>query len=186
MSSLEILQHIGQLRLDGVELSASALLGPLHEGLALLEYGVDHAIAARLAEAGRDGVLSCHEDIQQTAFGYLYSLERAATPGPFSRTLLAANARHFPVHPDGLVDGCPIEGGIVFNRHDGSFEARRVSSRMPSPLASRCVGSKTRPLQSMLSTMMTPPDRSFPPATSMRSRWRARPRAATGTSACWW
>ncbi|MGJ7609658.1 MULTISPECIES: acyl-CoA dehydrogenase family protein [unclassified Variovorax] len=44
-------QHIGQLQLDGVELPASALLGPLHEGLALLEYAVDHAIAARLAEA---------------------------------------------------------------------------------------------------------------------------------------
>jgi predicted deacylase len=92
-------------------------IAPSREGRVLM------AQAARLREAGRDGVLSCHEDIQQTAFGYLYSLERAATPGPFSRTLLAANARHFPVHPDGLVDGCPIEGGIVFNRHDGSFEA---------------------------------------------------------------
>ena len=44
-------QHIGQLRLDGVDLPISALLGPLHGGLTLLEEGVDHAIAARLAEA---------------------------------------------------------------------------------------------------------------------------------------
>ncbi|MDT4865978.1 Crotonobetainyl-CoA dehydrogenase [compost metagenome] len=44
-------QHIGQLQLDGVDLPTSALLGPLHEGLALLEEGVDNAIAARLAEA---------------------------------------------------------------------------------------------------------------------------------------
>ncbi|QHE84472.1 acyl-CoA dehydrogenase family protein [Hydrogenophaga sp. BPS33] len=44
-------QHIGQLQLDGVEVPASALIGPLHAGLALLEDAVDHAIAARLAEA---------------------------------------------------------------------------------------------------------------------------------------
>jgi hypothetical protein len=81
------------------------------------------AHAARLAAAGRDGVLSCHEDVKQTRFGYLYSLERLDSPGPFSQALLAANAQHFPVHPDGEVDGCPIQGGIVFNRHDGSFEA---------------------------------------------------------------
>jgi alkylation response protein AidB-like acyl-CoA dehydrogenase len=44
-------QHISQLQMDGLDLPESALLGPLHEGLALLEYAVDHAIAARLAEA---------------------------------------------------------------------------------------------------------------------------------------
>lgn len=44
-------QHISELKLEGVALAESALLGPLHGGLALLEYGVDHAIAARLAEA---------------------------------------------------------------------------------------------------------------------------------------
>jgi hypothetical protein len=104
----------GLLRFIGANAGGIA---PSREGRVLM------AQAARLLEAGRDGVLSCHEDIQQTACGYLYSLERAATPGPFSRTLLAANARHFPIHPDGQVDGCPIEGGIVFNRHDGSFEA---------------------------------------------------------------
>lgn len=92
-------------------------IAPSREGRVLI------AQARRLAEAGRDGVLSCHEDVKQTTFGYLYSLERAAAPGPFSRALLAANARHVPIHPDGEVDGCRVRGGIVFNRHDGSFEA---------------------------------------------------------------
>jgi predicted deacylase len=92
-------------------------IAPSREGRVLIGQ------ARRLAEAGRDGVLSCHEDVKQATFGYLYSLERAAAPGPFSRALLAANARHFPIHPDGEVDGCPVRGGIVFNRHDGSFEA---------------------------------------------------------------
>lgn len=92
-------------------------IAPSREGRVLMAH------AATLAAAGRDGVLSCHEDVKQTTFGYLYSLERAHAPGPFSRALLAANARHFPIHPDGEVDGCRIRGGIVFNRHDGSFEA---------------------------------------------------------------
>jgi predicted deacylase len=90
---------------------------PSREGRVLL------GLADRLRDAGRDGVLSCHEDVKQPAHGYIYSLERASAPGPFSLALLAANAQHFPIHPDGEVDGCPIRGGIVFNRHDGSFEA---------------------------------------------------------------
>lgn len=92
-------------------------IAPSREGRVLM------AAADRLRAAGRDGVLSCHEDVQQTRFGYLYSLERADRPGPFSRAVLAANAHHFPIHPDGEVDGCPVRDGIVFNRHDGSFEA---------------------------------------------------------------
>lgn len=44
-------QHISQLLLQGVELSADALIGPLHKGLELLEQAVDHATAVRLAEA---------------------------------------------------------------------------------------------------------------------------------------
>lgn len=44
-------QHMGQLSLQGVRLPASALLGPLHQGLDLLALGVDHAMAVRLAEA---------------------------------------------------------------------------------------------------------------------------------------
>ncbi|MEJ6001627.1 M14 family metallopeptidase [Paucibacter soli] len=89
---------------------------PSREGRILLEH------AELLLDAGRDGVLSCHEDVGVEQ-AYLYSFERSARPGAFSQALLAANTAHFPCYPDGLVDDCPIEGGIVFNHYDGSFEA---------------------------------------------------------------
>lgn len=89
---------------------------PSREGHALLAHG------ERLAAAARDGVLACHEDLL-LSHGYLYTLERGPAPGPLSQALLAANAAHFPVHPDGEVDGCPVRGGIVFNHRDTSFEA---------------------------------------------------------------
>ena len=89
---------------------------PSHEGQLLLAH------RDLLLEAARDGLLTCHEDVL-LSHGYVYSCERAAAPGAFSRTLLAANAAFFPVHADGGVDGCPIAGGIVFNHHDGSFES---------------------------------------------------------------
>lgn len=44
-------QHISQFELQGVVLPDSALLGPLHQGLPVLQDAVDHAITARLAEA---------------------------------------------------------------------------------------------------------------------------------------
>lgn len=88
---------------------------PSQEGRALLAHG------ERLAAAARDGILACHEDVL-LSHGYLYALERGSTPGARSRALLAANAAHFPVHPDGEVDGCPVRGGIVFNHRDTSFE----------------------------------------------------------------
>ena len=44
-------QHIGHLQLQQVRLPGTALLGPLHGGLPLLEEAVDHAIVARLSEA---------------------------------------------------------------------------------------------------------------------------------------
>lgn len=75
-----------------------------------------------LAEAARDGLLTCHEDVL-LSHGYLYSCERAEAPGAFSQSLLAANAAYFPLHPDGTVDGCTVAGGIVFNHYDGSFES---------------------------------------------------------------
>lgn len=89
---------------------------PSHEGRLLLAH------RDLLLEAARDGLLSCHEDVL-LSHGYLYSCERAATPGAFSRSLLAANAAFFPLHPDGSVDGCPVTGGIIFNHYDGSFES---------------------------------------------------------------
>jgi alkylation response protein AidB-like acyl-CoA dehydrogenase len=44
-------QHVSQLRLDRVELPATALITPPGGGFAWLEEAVDHAIVARLAEA---------------------------------------------------------------------------------------------------------------------------------------
>jgi hypothetical protein len=44
---------------------------------------------------------------------------RAGAP----RLLLASAAAHFDLHPDGVVDDCPVSDGVVFNRFDGSFES---------------------------------------------------------------
>ena len=44
-------QHVSRLALTGVRVEASAVIGQLDDGLPLLEHAVDHAIAARLAEA---------------------------------------------------------------------------------------------------------------------------------------
>jgi hypothetical protein len=88
---------------------------PSAEGRVLLQH------ATLLASASRDGLLSCHEDVL-TDCAYVYALERADAPGPLARHLLQANLHHFKQHPDGLVDGCRVQDGIVFNHHDGSFE----------------------------------------------------------------
>jgi Succinylglutamate desuccinylase / Aspartoacylase family len=85
------------------------------EGRLLLQH------AAALASASRDGVLSCHEDVL-SEHAYLYALEQAPQPGPQVQRLLQANLRHFTPHPDGLVDGCAVKDGVIFNHHDGSFE----------------------------------------------------------------
>lgn len=89
---------------------------PSHEGQLLLAH------RELLQAAARDGLLTCHEDVLMS-HAYLYSCERATAPGALAHALLAANAAFFPVHPDGIVDGCDITGGIVFNHHDGSFES---------------------------------------------------------------
>jgi hypothetical protein len=84
---------------------------------------------ARPAKAAFCSIIStcwCHEDVL-LSHAYLYSLERAETPGELTCALLAANAEHFPLHPDGLVDGCAVNGGIVFNHYDGSFESWLMS-----------------------------------------------------------
>ena len=85
---------------------------------------LDHQLL--LVPAAREGLLTCHEDVL-LSHAYLYSMERAEMPGELTRALLAANAAHFPLHPDGLVDGCAVNGGIVFNHYDGSFESWLMS-----------------------------------------------------------
>ncbi|MDH4258724.1 MAG: M14 family metallocarboxypeptidase [Gammaproteobacteria bacterium] len=89
---------------------------PSREGVVLLAHGDP------LLEAARDGLLTCHEDVL-LSHAYVYSCEPADAPGAFSKSLLAANAAHFPLHPDGTVDGCRVTDGLVFNHYDGSFES---------------------------------------------------------------
>jgi len=89
---------------------------PSKEGQVLAQH------AAQLLRLGRDGVISCHEDVKRD-HAYVYTLEDSPRPGPFSTALAAANARHFPIHPDGSLDGLALRDGIVFNQYDGSFEA---------------------------------------------------------------
>jgi hypothetical protein len=93
---------------------------PSREGRILLDH------QALLVPAAQEGLLTCHEDVL-LSHAYLYSQEHAETPGKLTRALLEANAAHFPLHPDGLVDGCAVNGGIVFNHYDGSFESWLMS-----------------------------------------------------------
>ena len=88
---------------------------PSAEGRLLLQH------APLLAAASRDGALSCHEDVLADT-AYIYALERSAAPSARVQRLLQANLRHFVQHADGLVDGCRVQDGVVFNHHDGSFE----------------------------------------------------------------
>lgn len=89
---------------------------PTEEGTILLSH------QARLADYGRDGALTCHED-QALSHCYVYANEQTEEPSPTARALLACNAGFFPAHPDGHVDDCPIQDGIVFNQLDSSFES---------------------------------------------------------------
>ncbi|MBL8359770.1 MAG: M14 family metallocarboxypeptidase [Rubrivivax sp.] len=89
---------------------------PSAEGRVLLAH------EALLIAASRDGALACHEDLTRS-FCYVYAFEPGAAPGPFSRALVAAGARHFRVHPDGVVDGQAVHDGVVLNHHDGSLES---------------------------------------------------------------
>jgi predicted deacylase len=77
---------------------------------------------SQLLPLARDGVLACHEDVD-VGHAYAYTFEPTSAPGAFSHALVRTAARHFEIHPDGQVDGCPIATGIVFNHLDGSFEA---------------------------------------------------------------
>lgn len=97
-------------------LHADGASGPSREGAAILAHAADVLALAS------DGFLACHED-PALACAYVYSLERRQSPGPFSIALREVLARRFPIHPDGLVDGCPVRDGIVFNHHDSSLEA---------------------------------------------------------------
>lgn len=85
----------------------------------------------RVLAAARDGLLCCHED-EGVQAAYVYALEPTETPGRFSRGLVETMARFFPLVPDGQLDGCPVADGLVYNRHDGSFESWAVRHGVPA------------------------------------------------------
>ncbi len=96
--------------------AVAARAQPSVEGQVLLQHG------ALLHAASQGGALCCHED-SRTGLTYVYSFEPATQPSHRTRAVLAAAAHHFDVMPDGTVDGCAVEGGVVFNHFDGSFES---------------------------------------------------------------
>lgn len=84
-----------------------------------------------LLRLGADGVLSCHEH-REASHAYAYTYEHLKRPGAFSRELVNALALHLPIHPDGMVDGCRVRDGVVFNRTDGSFESQMAVDGVPA------------------------------------------------------
>jgi predicted deacylase len=89
---------------------------PSVEGRVLQQHG------ALLHAASQGGALCCHED-SRAGQTYIYSFEPSEVPSRRTRAVLTAGARHFDVMPDGTVDGCVLQNGVVFNHFDGSFES---------------------------------------------------------------
>jgi len=88
---------------------------PSREGTILLEQ------LHELRPLATDGFVSLHEDIEQERF-YLYTFEDSNGPGPFSEVLRTAGTEYFMTMPDGIVEGSPNRGGVIFRQCDGSFE----------------------------------------------------------------
>jgi hypothetical protein len=74
-----------------------------------------------LKSLARDGFLSLHEDVELKQF-YIYTFENTDTPGPFSETLRAEEAKFFEPYPDGILDGGQVRNGVIFRHCDGSLE----------------------------------------------------------------
>ncbi len=95
---------------------------PLFDGVIASEEGSILLQQQRLlTQLGRDGVLSCHEDICRLQC-YIYANELGAAPSELAIRLRDSNAHFFPLHVDGLLDECTLTDGIVFNHPDSSFE----------------------------------------------------------------
>lgn len=86
---------------------------------------------AVLRRLGAHGVLACHEDRSVTR-SYVYTYEPGRRPGPFSRSLAHALSRYSALHPNGTLNGCPVRDGVIFNRHDGSFESEMARQGVPA------------------------------------------------------
>ncbi len=75
-----------------------------------------------LTDLGRDGVLSCHEDLSRSST-YIYANESGPAPSQLALKMRDSHAQFFSLQGDGLLDGCKLNDGIVFNHPDSSFEA---------------------------------------------------------------
>lgn len=89
---------------------------PSEEGKHLLRH------SAFFQKSASHGILTCHEDILHDR-AYLYSFERASSPGPFSTALVDELELTFPLVSDEKIDGCKCQKGLIFNHIDSSFES---------------------------------------------------------------
>ncbi len=85
------------------------------------------ANSALLEESSRDGILTCHEDVLQTG-SYLYTFEESSRPGIFSLTLLDTLKSCVALTDATEIDGLPLEGHLIHNHFDTSFESYLVQA----------------------------------------------------------
>ncbi|WP_434362005.1 M14 family metallocarboxypeptidase [Parasalinivibrio latis] len=83
--------------------------------------------ASMLEQASRDGILTCHEDVLETG-SYLYTFEESVRPGMFSLTLLDTLKSCVALTDASEIDGLPVEGHIIHNNFDTSFESYLVQA----------------------------------------------------------
>jgi hypothetical protein len=86
-----------------------------------------------------NGFISLHEDTDENR-AYLYSFEKGRRPTAASRRLVETLACFFPIVGDSHLYGDPIDGGIIFNAHDGSFEDFLFHCGVPFTVCSETPG----------------------------------------------
>jgi hypothetical protein len=97
--------------------SQSLQAQPSREGALLLSH------LPRLMGLARDGFVSLHEDTDMETF-YLFTFERTAAPGPFTRALYQVERRFFEPQPDGPLEDYVVQDGLIYRACDGTFEDR--------------------------------------------------------------
>jgi predicted deacylase len=93
---------------------------PLGRGLSV-EGRILLSRKAELLRAARHGALMLHGDLDEDVF-YLYSYEFSTHPTAFTIRLVEAAAEHFLIDPASERYGDAMKDGVVYCRHDGSFE----------------------------------------------------------------
>lgn len=93
---------------------------PLGRGLSV-EGRILMSRHAELVRAASAGALMLHGDLDEDAF-YLYSYEFSTHPTAFTTRLVEAAGQHFPIDPSPDRYGDAMQDGVIYCRHDGSFE----------------------------------------------------------------